>query len=97
MGRGLSRLRRQKFFVIFRYISTKLCDKVCISLFNSCVNLREKFARVAEISRQTSQGYFLCSPCMLQPAVPNAVAFLTSFDCILGGGASPEIIDRGRC
>jgi len=29
-------------FVIFKYISTKLCSKVCILLFNSCVQFLAK-------------------------------------------------------
>jgi len=41
--------------VIFRYILTKLHDKVYILLFNSCVKFHAKFACIAE-NQQKWQG-----------------------------------------
>ena len=52
---GLSWLKQHNF-VIFRYISTKHCDKVYIWLFDSHVQFMQKFALTAEISTKVAGG-----------------------------------------
>jgi len=52
---------KQHNFVVFRRISTKLGDKVCIWLFDSHVKFHAKIL-TAEISTKVAGGYFLCSP-----------------------------------
>ena len=61
--RGLSWQKRRNF-VIFRYISTKLGDKVYIWLFDSHVKFDAKICTHGwNINKSHRRATFLCSPC----------------------------------